>query len=119
MESFVYKELNTASRDRDSSKVENYGPFAWGLYYTYSREDKGRVVFRGIHIKADEVSKYYRAHESKGWLELKGWSSCSLDYNVALEFSKANCKERVSVIFTIEIARISYPILEISNYARE
>jgi len=33
MESFVFKEINKASRDKDLSKIEFYGPYASALGY--------------------------------------------------------------------------------------
>ena len=119
MESFVYRQLNTASRHRDSSKIDNYGPFALGLGYTFSLEDKDVVVFRGIHIEADKLKKFQDAYERKDWLYLEGWSSCSLDKSVALKYSKTDSKERVSILFTIQITWDSFPILGISNYPSE
>ena len=33
MESFIYSEMNKASRSKDLSKIDNYGPYAAALGY--------------------------------------------------------------------------------------
>ena len=42
MESFIYEELNCASRDKDVSKIEYYGAFAAALSYIIYNANKNR-----------------------------------------------------------------------------
>ena len=67
MESFIYEDLNRATRDKDLSKVKFYGAFAAALSYilysaTKNRSDvevaKAVTLFRGIKLSATEVDDF-------------------------------------------------------------
>ena len=68
-----------------------------------------------MHLSADKLE----AFKEKDWVQLEGWSSCSLDYKVAESYTKTPDKDRVRIIFEIQVTRMSYPVLDISNYPGE
>ena len=67
MESFVFKEMNKATRDKDITKIEYYGPYASALGYvihsaTKKRNDnqcKKQTLYRGFNLEKKEIKDYY------------------------------------------------------------
>jgi len=63
MESFVFKEMNKASRDKDITKIEFYGAYASALGYvihsaTKKRKDirhKRQTLYRGFSLENKEI----------------------------------------------------------------
>lgn len=64
MESFIYPELNRASREKDRSKIKYYGAFAAALSYIIyfanknRREDKLKgttKLYRGLQLHIEEA----------------------------------------------------------------
>ena len=71
MESFIFSEMNKASRSKDSSKIKYYGPFASALGYvihcgnkrSQSQRESTRVrnatssltIYRGIALPLPEL----------------------------------------------------------------
>lgn len=58
MESFVYSEMNKASRNKDPSKIELYGPMASALSFIIHAGNKKTtdlqekfVVYRGLKVQ--------------------------------------------------------------------
>ena len=72
-----------------------------------------------MHLSADKLVGIKKAFEYEDWLLLKGWSSCSLEYSVALGYTKTDDKDRVRIIFEIEVTYVSYPVLDNSNFPGE
>ena len=73
LESFLYREVNRASRERDSSKVANLGAYAFllakilqkfnptincGQEYVFSKRAPGFIVYRGLSIDKNELDQY-------------------------------------------------------------
>ena len=64
METFIYSEMNRASRMKDQSKIKYYGAFAASLSYiiyfaNYKRGDSklegSNTLYRGLKMKKEEV----------------------------------------------------------------
>ena len=66
MESFIYGELNQASREKDETKIKYYGAFAAALSYIIYKANENRVntegkltgvtkLYRGLKLKRQEV----------------------------------------------------------------
>ena len=52
MESFIYEDLNRASRNKDTSKIQYYGAFAAALSYIISSANKNK---RSSHLVQPKV----------------------------------------------------------------
>lgn len=62
MESFVFKEMNRASREKDTSKIELYGPLGSALSFIIHAGNKKMsgfskkfVVYRGLKAPLIEI----------------------------------------------------------------
>ena len=113
MESFIYSELNQASRAKDKSKLSFYGAFAASLsYIIYSankhRHDANKVsgtttLYRGVHLTPQEVNETFTAGSK---VHLLGYTSTSTNPAVAIKFAtkaqETSGGGKVSVIFCIE-----------------
>lgn len=67
MESFIYEDLNRATRDKDRSKIKFYGAFAATLSFILYSASKNRSdievqkttkLYRGIKISHSEDANY-------------------------------------------------------------
>ena len=66
MESFIYEELNKASRQKDKSKVQYYGAFAAALSYIIYKANSNRkdlikgdsILYRGLKLNSNQLEKY-------------------------------------------------------------
>ena len=67
MESFIYGELNQASRQKDKSKIKFYGAYAAALSYIIYTANKNRktqklngstTLFRGLRLTQKELDSY-------------------------------------------------------------
>ena len=67
MESFVYADLNRASRERDRSKIQYYGAFAAALSYILYHANQNRRdnslqgqfnLYRGLKMNQQEIDSY-------------------------------------------------------------
>ena len=107
MESFVYQDLNKASRDKDESKIKFYGAFAAALSYIIYSANKHRTdmrvlkqshLFRGVKLEHAELENYYKDNK----IQLIGYTSTSKKFKKALEFATDKCPpEKVPVVFEI------------------
>ena len=68
MESFIYEDLNRASRQKDTSKIQYYGAFAAALSYIIYAANKNRThgklsgsttLYRGLKLQKEEYEKLY------------------------------------------------------------
>jgi len=82
MESFIFREMNRASRMKDTSKIEYYGAFASALgFIIHCGNQKGCQldeefkVFRGLQLPYEEFSQNYKVGET---LNLKGFTSTTM-----------------------------------------
>ena len=109
MESFIYGEMNRASRDKDESKIKFYGAYAAALSYiiytaNVNRNDKLQgttVLFRGLQLNRDQVTQYVPGKK----IHLLGYTSTSLDELVARKFALESLKDdKVPVVFKINFS---------------
>lgn len=93
MQSFVFTEMNKASRLKDSSKIELYGPLASALGFIVHQGNKQHTslssqtsitVYRGLNVPASELSEKYRVG---GVVHLLGFTSTTLSRNTAVKFA--------------------------------
>ena len=82
MESFVFSEMNKASRSKDFDKIKYYGPFASALSYIIDNSNKKQVklgktfsVYRGLQITQEELQQRYKVGET---IKLQGYTSTTL-----------------------------------------
>ena len=92
MESFIYEDLNRATRNKDKSKIKFYGAFSAALSFILYSATKNRsdleksqttILYRGIKLTASEVEEY--AVGSK--IHLPGYTSTSKQISVAIKFA--------------------------------
>lgn len=91
MESFVFSAMNKASRQKDISKIELYGPLASVLGFIIycgnkkqtSFEDKF-MVYRGLKVPQEELLEKYKVGN---YIHLSGFTSSTLARQTALEFA--------------------------------
>lgn len=92
MESFIYRDMNKASREQDMTKLKYYGPLAATLGFIIQKGnlnkrqlDNGQLyLFRGLQENQDIVNAKYNVGNL---VDLKGFTSCTLDRNKAVEFA--------------------------------
>ena len=68
MQSFLYSELNLASRKKDKKKIKFYGPVAAALGYLITHANKNRedtldgtqYLYRGMRRTEEEIDDEYR-----------------------------------------------------------
>ena len=67
MESFIYNDLNAAIREKDKSKIDNYGPFAAALGFIihFANSNRGNKklegitkLFRGVRLRKSEIDEF-------------------------------------------------------------
>ena len=121
MESFIYYDLNKASRDRNVNSIKYFGPFAaalsYILYYANSRMDNQlqlngqNTLYRGVKLTDSELEAYQVGSR----VHLRGYTSSSKQEDVAKVFA---CSELSStqrpVVFKITFYG-NYGLLELSN----
>uniref|UniRef100_A0A7S3FTP5 NAD(+)--protein-arginine ADP-ribosyltransferase n=1 Tax=Strombidium rassoulzadegani TaxID=1082188 RepID=A0A7S3FTP5_9SPIT len=115
MESFLYREVNRASRERDVSKVETLGPYAWVLRKIVEVgqllrkkskwEDSQLILFRGLGIFREQLEDIIKAKEQQSFIILEGFQSSSLKKSVAEVFAlqqRNKVNGRVPCVYLIE-----------------
>jgi hypothetical protein len=68
MESFVFREMNKATRDKDVTKIKYYGPLARALSFIIhssnsdksTNQGKSNTVYRGLTLPQAELDKKYK-----------------------------------------------------------
>lgn len=91
MQSFVYSEMNKASRSKDRSKIKFYGAYASALGFIIhcgNKQDRTLsqklIVYRGQQLQSQEdIEKF---NEGK-IVNLNGFTSTTLCKNTAIEFA--------------------------------
>ena len=67
METFIYADLNRASREKDRSKIKFYGAYAAALsyimYYANTKRTGGKLegsnrLYRGLKMRKEQVESY-------------------------------------------------------------
>ena len=98
MESFIYQDLNTATRDKDKSKIKFYGAFAAALSFILYSCSKNRSdievlekikLYRGLKLSASEVEDYIVGSK----IHLPGYTSTSKNIGVAINFAFNKLKD--------------------------
>ena len=94
MESFIYRAINKASRETNSSYVETLGPYAVLISRVISRAQRNRddnivgefMIFRGISLPPSTIRKWRNGgfFGKLNFLNLDGYSATSLDQNTAV-----------------------------------
>ena len=94
METFIFKEMNNASRNKDAKKIQLYGPFASALSFiiyvgrqNQSKSIKSKkdfYVYRGLPLTLSEIETKYRLGSV---INLQGYTSSTLSKQNALEFA--------------------------------
>ena len=92
METFVFSEMNRASRTKDTSKIKYYGAFASALGYiihcgnskTIKNSIEEKVVYRGLQIEASEIKRRFT---KDALVNLPGFTSTTLSQHLALKFA--------------------------------
>ena len=109
MESFIYADMNMASRTKDQSKIKFYGAFAAALSFIIyqanrnlmsQQKKKSRDVrlFRGVKMHQLEADQY----EADQLINLTGYTSTSKLFSKACKFALFDVKpDQVSVVFEI------------------
>merc|ERR1719353_2200620 len=96
METFIFKELNAASRNKDESKLKFYGPLAAALSFivhcgnsqhTELKAKKEFFVYRGLQLSTQELEQRYQIDKR---FRLKGFTSTTLNRSVAVDFAVSN-----------------------------
>ena len=92
METFVFKEMNRASREKDTNKIKMYGPFACALSYIIycgnsknsTSEEKEFRVYRGFSISEEELQRKYKMGQK---IKLPGYTSTTRRREKGIEFT--------------------------------
>lgn len=113
METFIFKEMNMASRRKDESKIKFYGALASALSFivhcgNQKHTDLGEnfTVYRGLQLSTEELRAQYQIGNT---FNLKGFTSTTLDRNVALGFAISGLTNATQNIRnTIDPANIEY-----------
>ena len=83
--------MNKASRTKDTEKIKFYGPLASALSFVVHCGNKKQTdlkkeftVYRGLQMSNEELAaKYFEGNS----IRLQGFTSTTLDSNVALGFA--------------------------------
>ena len=125
MESFIFSEINKASRNKDISKIKYYGPYASALSYIINcglkkrfleKKKTNTIVYRGLKLTESELTDRFKVGSK---ISLQGYTSTTLSRNTALTFatskdesdtksnqstiSEAQIDQKVPVLFQIQL----------------
>ena len=91
MESFVFKEMNKASRQKDATKIEMYGALASAICFILHSGNKidtdlsqRFIVYRGFQLSTKEYEEKFVQNQ---YLNLTGYTSTTLNRNIAKKFA--------------------------------
>ena len=108
MESFLYSEINQASRTKDITKIKYYGAFAAALSYIIFSANKKRtdgmrltntVLYRGLRMDINTVRNNFQENSI---INLLGYTSTSKNFGKALSFAlEDDSPDKVPVVFII------------------
>jgi hypothetical protein len=93
MESFVFREMNKAIMEKNTQKIQVYGPFARALSYIIhcSNQKKEKVqetytVYRGQNL-VHNSDHLYRKYQRGERIRFQGYTSTTLKKELALQFT--------------------------------
>lgn len=108
MESFIYGELNRASRQKEKSKIQYYGAYAASLSYIIYSANKNRkncklkgvtTLYRGLKLTIEQINQYTPGSK----MHLLGYTSTSKSFQSGLKFAlKDLTDDKLPVIFIIK-----------------
>ena len=110
MQSFVFSELNKASRMKDESKIKFYGAFASALGFIVhsgnlknTNLEKEFTAYRGLTLPREELNDKYKEGKK---INIQGFTSTTLSMERGLNFCFSNLKPeevsgRIPVFFEI------------------
>lgn len=92
MQTFIFSEMNKASRRKDVRKIKYYGAFASALSFVvhcgnkrhhteYGKEIK---VYRGLQVSPQELQQKYQVSDK---IRLQGFTSTTMDPEIAIDFA--------------------------------
>lgn len=91
MESFVFSAMNKASRQKDVSKIEFYGPLASALGFIVHCSNQKQIgfkeeflVYRGLKLSPEELKEKYKIGNT---IHLSGFTSSTLERETAVKFA--------------------------------
>ena len=91
MESFIFTELNKASRNKDTTKIKYFGPFAFALSYivhcgndNQESDQNNQKLYRGFQIPKAEIAHKFVKDTI---INLPGFSSSSCFRDCGLKFA--------------------------------
>ena len=116
-DSFLYRTLNKALREKDLSKLETLGPVCY-LVTNYSRVSRDYIgtVYRGMHLSSNEIQAYRQAvGQWKTWIS---FASTSKDLRVAKAF-KGNTLFVIEITETTATSARAYDIAHLSRFPDE
>ena len=97
MQSFIFGEMNRASRNKDVDQIKFYGPLASALSFIVHCGNKKQTglskvfsVYRGLQVKAEEIESKYQPGSS---INLQGFTSTTQDRDVAIKFALGDSLE--------------------------
>ena len=98
LECFLYKSVNTATREHDRSKVSTLGPYAYVLSEILTKGERNRAIdqeslpkdqytslYRGLTLTQEKIDEY-RANKGKSF-NMGGYVSTSLNRARSVEFA--------------------------------
>lgn len=92
MQSFVYPQMNEASRKKDFSKIQFYGPLASAMGYTIqvgNHKDTDLsdqfVLYRGLKVNSKKVAIAYKPGQL---FQFSGFTNSTLSRETAVSFAK-------------------------------
>lgn len=102
MQSFVFKEINLASRNKDHTKIKFYGPLASALGYVIHAANQRKkvklppkfIVYRGLTMSSDEIQSKFRVNKN---INLLGFTSTTLEKEQAFGFAIKQAKLNPSI----------------------
>ena len=107
MESFVFSQMNKATRDKDFTKIEIFGPFASILGYIIQvaglnhpeKLSRQFEVYRGMVRHEEDLEEF----QLNNIVSLKGFTSTSLNKQVAINFLSEAINEPNKIAVLLQI----------------
>ena len=95
LQSFLFKTLNRACREKDTSVIDTLGPFAHSLMTIIDEANPSRQdritgpfeLFRGLKLDKEEVNMYKGLARIKASYQMLGYTSTSRNKREAIKFA--------------------------------
>ena len=108
METFLPYNLNKAERERDPKKVMTFGPFSLvlieisieGMRMRNNKLTSETFIYRGAQLPLKKFEEYLDLKNKNTRLELRGFTSTSLEKKIAFKFMfRGLSKDQVSILY--------------------